>query len=755
MLLLDEGRSTPESEPPVPMTEREEAKKLAKLNKIITKYRYRSRDLIPSILQVQETKADNNSNSMVKSIALPSKIIQHPQTTHPAFPKHLQPDHVHVNVSLSTKHSHSHPNIDSEQCTNNQTIVEAKSTGQWWSLNNAFGASQIDHIVDRATKGLHSLVLSQASSDLTSPCGNNLLAFESHKEGQIIKTYRELKRSILQHQKQQQHPPNAEPAETYLTIRVICHHVNPSTCDTMLAMTHLPSLTNTSAARGTNDETTQGRQDTQDTQDTQGITWDTYNQPTLENEFNLLSFWPQRTDELMLIQILAEIQAKHVALLKSNTMETSMLQTFKSPGRLSCGNGRTTFIKTCRNHTNWIVQLLVPSQEESIEIQQRRYESTVQRNIFASKSKAEAVLHEKCEVKLPSKIKQLHKKFKKLEDTRLSAIKQRQMKVAFACVDKKKKCSEKIEKLNEELKALKLNLYGGTAAKKSERRDGGRGGLTLEVYENLQLNTELSNNLNQAEKYMPLHGVSCVTFIALLCASTHPDCVAVRESLLVKGMRNTTGGKHRKTTGNSTIVRKLMQLYTPDRTSRGTRQRKVGKRNTTIQVYDHAPPPGIRSTRGLNKMAHTAQFVGLWCHAILEIDHTTCDPSGIIDVWHELYVAFVQGHAVLKIQLLLRRSLAKQELERRQYMKQMLDEKIGAIAIQCKMRYCLAKKAVKRRKKDIKKAEIFRLRQIEKEKVAAKAAIEKEKKLKAMRVIKAKKNAKLAIEEEEKKRRGY
>ena len=198
-----------------------------------------------------------------------------------------------------------------------------------------------------------------------------------------------------------------------------------------------------------------------------------------------------------------------------------------------------------------------------------------------------------------------------------------------------------------------------------------------------------------------------------------------------------------------------MQLYTPDRTSRGTRQRKVGKRNTTIQVYDHAPPPGIRSTRGLNKMAHTAQFVGLWCHAILEIDQTTCDPSGIIDVWHELYVAFVQGHAVLKIQLLIRRTFAKQELERRQYTKQMLDEKKGAIAIQCKMRYCLAKKAVKRRKKEIKKAEIFRLRQIEKEKVAAKAAIEKEKKLKAMAVIKAKNDAKLAKLEAEKKRRGY
>ena len=135
MLLLDD---TPES---APMTEREEAKKLAKLNKIITKYRYRSRDLIPSILQVQETKADN---SMVKSIASPSKIIKYPHLTHPVLPKHMQPDHVHVNISLSTKHSHSHPNIDSEECTNNLTIVEAKSTGQWWSLNNAFGSSQID-----------------------------------------------------------------------------------------------------------------------------------------------------------------------------------------------------------------------------------------------------------------------------------------------------------------------------------------------------------------------------------------------------------------------------------------------------------------------------------------------------------------------------------------------------------------------------------------------------------------------------------
>jgi hypothetical protein len=380
---------------------------------------------------------------MIQTIASPSKLIA--PSKQPITPKWLQPDHIHVNVSMSERHHHT--NIDYVHL-NNRTIVEANNSGQWWSLNLPYGMKQIKEISDRAKKGLHSLIISQSSTDQTSPSTNTLLAYDEKKEGEILKTYRELKQSLLRRQQ------NIE--ELYINIRVICQQVDPSSRDKMIAMIHLPS---------------NGEKD--------GSEWDIYNQPNSTNEFNLLN----EPDD-MLIRILKSIQFKHTSLLSSSSMKTSMLRTFSSNGRLSCGNGRTTYIKNCQKHSNWIIQLMLPCEEEPIEIQQRKYESEIQRKFLTQLRKKEAKLHEIVKVKLPLKIEKLNKKLIILEETRLSAIKRRQMKIAFSCVDKRKKIEEKINKQNikliEQQKILFGNTYNSNNNTKNKNDDGG-GDVTCEV----------------------------------------------------------------------------------------------------------------------------------------------------------------------------------------------------------------------------------------------------------------------------------
>ena len=162
---------------------------------------------------------------------------------------------------------------------------------------------------------------------------------------------------------------------------------------------------------------------------------------------------------------------------------------------------------------------------------------------------------------------------------------------------------------------------------------------------------------------------------------------------------------------------------------------------------------GIRNH--CSKIVHAAHFVGLWCHVVLEIDQTTCDPASVISDWHALYVAFVQGFAAIKIQQMVRMKMAKNNLHHRQCQFKREQERRGSTTIQQKMRYCLALKAVQQRKLDIAQQERERIQQVERDKITALREIEKEKKRVAAAAAKERRDAKLAKQAEEKARRGW
>lgn len=138
-----------------------------------------------------------------------------------------------------------------------------------------------------------------------------------------------------------------------------------------------------------------------------------------------------------------------------------------------------------------------------------------------------------------------------------------------------------------------------------------------------------------------LSGIGVVTFVGLCCDPIHSiDATAIREAILSRGHRDFEN----KTDSN--IVRRLLQLYTPVRTRRGTRKRKAGKRTGNMLALDHAPLPEFKHPP---KIAYAANFVGLWTHVTLDIDTTAVDPAAIITKWHMLYTEFVMGNVSLNL----------------------------------------------------------------------------------------------------------
>jgi len=540
------------------------ALELAKCKAIIKKYRYRSREVIATLLQQQ---ADEQ---------LGGQLIAKQNKT----PIHMQPNSVRVVISISERQMH--PNIDQEH-SGMCTVVESKTTGQWWRMNLPFQSNHVDEIVDRATtKGMHSLLISQGSTDQAQPSKSSSFAFNPGNPGTFIKVFRAMKNAL---RKTKEIPDE----DKYFCVRVIGQHVNPRTTDQIIVLSALPSR-----------------------EQPIGV-WNAYHRPTPQQEHNLLQL-----DDNIAFALMECIQQKHEELERSCSLEQAMLTRFSAPGRLSGGNGRGTFVRTRRNHTNWIVQMIVPSEDEPFELHVRRHESASARLILARLRKTEALLHEQVKSKLPKKIQKLKIKLTKIEEKRISCVKRRQMKVAFACVEKRKKTATAIKNKEQELQQTILKLEKAT----------------LKTDHHLKLNIELGNNFDVTENALLHHGVGVVTFIGLCCDPIHSDdAKGIRESILSRAPSRKTGPSiPSENCVSSSIVRRLMQLYTPARTKRGTRKRKAGFRNGPMVCLDQIIP----EEQFPPKFAHAAQYLGLWTHISLDVDSTAVDPAAIITTWHNL-----------------------------------------------------------------------------------------------------------------------
>ena len=411
---------------------------------------------------------------------------------------------------------------------------------------------------------------------------------------------------------------------------------------------------------------------------------------------------------------------------------------------------------------NRIIQIIAPSLKEPFEIQQRRHESDCQRLIFAKAREKEALTHEQVKSKLPKKIKKLSLKSIKIEEKRLSSIKKKKMKVAFACVDKKRKADALVEETKKFLEKKKEHLV--VMAENAQQQ--------------LHLNQELVNNLYEYEDELPKSGVGVITFVALYCDPIHSeDAIAIRESLLRRGFggdgdggdggggggggsgsgsggsgdRSARGGRG-ETRIESSIVRRLLQLYLPHRTKRGTRIRKAGKRTGPMLSLDYGPLP---ETRYPPRSSYATQYLGMWVHIHLEIDKSAVDPARVIDAWHEVYKKHVMGHAAWTIQCLVRSTLARVELKKRSMSKKEKEENNASIVIELMMRRRFAKKKFTERKREIIQAKVDAKKQAQKDKALKMRALQQEKKRAAAAAAKKKQEAKFAVQEAERKRRGY
>ena len=400
---------------------------------------------------------------------------------------------------------------------------------------------------------------------------------------------------------------------------------------------------------------------------------------------------------------------------------------------------------------NRIIQIIAPSLKEPFEIQQRRHESDCQRLIFAKAREKEALTHEQVKSKLPKKIKKLVSSSIKIEEKRLSSIKKKKMKVAFACVDKKRKTDALVEETKKKLEKKKQHLV--VMAENAQQQ--------------LHLNQELVNNMYEYEDELPKNGVGVITFVALYCDPIHSeDAIAIRESLLRRGFGSASddgggggGGDDRSARGGrgetrieSSIVRRLLQLYLPHRTKRGTRIRKAGKRTGPMLSLDYGPLP---ETRYPPRSSYATQYLGMWVHIHLEIDKSAVDPARVIDAWHEVYKKHVMGHAAWTIQCLLRSTLARVELKKRSMSKREKEEKNASIVIELMMRSRFARKKVDERKREIIQSKVDAKKQAQKEKALKMRALQQEKKRAAAAAAKKRQEAKFAVQEAERKRRGY
>ena len=102
----------------------------------------------------------------------------------------------------------------------------------------------------------------------------------------------------------------------------------------------------------------------------------------------------------------------------------------------------------------------------------------------------EAFLHEQVKSKIPKRLKKLKARRQKLEDKRISAVKRRQMKVAFACVEKVKKATNDIEDTETILKNTQQKLEK----------------INVETKHHLLINQELATNFDRVEEGVPAHG---------------------------------------------------------------------------------------------------------------------------------------------------------------------------------------------------------------------------------------------------------
>ena len=302
-----------------------------KLRSIIKKYRYRSREIISTVLQ-QEADEIRGGQLITRQNTIPA---------------HMQPDRIKVQVSMSQRHQH--PNIDQENC-NGCTVVESKANSQWWRCNLPFEHTQVEEIVDRISKGMHSLVISQSSTDQSLPKDSSTFAFDPRNPGTFIQVYRRMKEALAK---------NKNIESPFLNVRIIGQHVNPRTTDQLIVLMELPTRDNPIGV------------------------WETFQSPVLEEELNIYTATTDGhdNDDDVAFAVLQCIQSKHEELESSSSVEKSMLTRFSAPGRLSGGNGPGCFVRTNRNHTNWIVQMIVPSFEEPFELYQRRHESSSQRLI--------------------------------------------------------------------------------------------------------------------------------------------------------------------------------------------------------------------------------------------------------------------------------------------------------------------------------------------------------------------------------------
>jgi len=309
--LLLENKAMPEED----QEEDQESDKaeVKRLRGLIKKYRYRTREAFASVLQ--ETANQVRGGQLIAK--------------HHKIPGHMKPDRVHVEVSMSQRHTH--PNIDFEPFQTGP-IVELKSTGQWWRLNHALQYQHVEQMVERAiVQGMHSLVISQSSTDQAEPQNSSLLNSDRLNDSPFVLSLKKLRDEVLQ---------NSNITEKFLCVRVIGQHVNPRENEKYIVMTQLP-----------NRDDANGR-------------WDSFDSPTRLNELDILKINREIVhrccnknekdiQEDIVYQILEAIQSKHEELGHTGSVESSMLATFSAPGRLSGGNGPGTYIRMVRNHTNW------------------------------------------------------------------------------------------------------------------------------------------------------------------------------------------------------------------------------------------------------------------------------------------------------------------------------------------------------------------------------------------------------------------
>lgn len=305
--LLLENEAMPEEEDQQEDQESDKVE-IKRLRGLIKKYRYRTREVFASVLQ--------ETANQVRGSQLIAK--------HHKIPGHMKPDRVHVEVSMSQRHTH--PNIDVEP-----PFVELKSTGQWWRLNHALQYQHVEQMVERAiVQGMHSLVISQSSTDQAEPQNSSLLNSDRLNDSPFVLSLKKLRDEVLQN----------NITEKFLCVRVIGQHVNPKENEKYVVMTQLP-----------NRDDANGR-------------WDSFDSPTRFNELDILKKTivhrcckknEKDIQEDIVYQILEAIQSKHEELGHTGSVESSMLATFSAPGRLSGGNGPGTYIRMVRSHTNWCV----------------------------------------------------------------------------------------------------------------------------------------------------------------------------------------------------------------------------------------------------------------------------------------------------------------------------------------------------------------------------------------------------------------